>query len=173
MKRDRTFTTTLILLLCVMNLSCGIGRMIWPQRDIDTYERITPSAQKRLLVASRSSEFKDAVVSRIRAAFEQEPVYMKFIGLEGLKQEDGETYDAIVLINMCIAWGLDPEVDGFIKRHTDHSHMIVVTTSGDGKWKPDKHGRTYDAISSASEQANVGVIADEITTKIRQLFEQG
>lgn len=172
MKKNRSLTTGLVLLLCLMHLSCAIPRMIWPQRDIDTSELTAPSAQKRLLVASRSSEFKDALVSRIRAAFEQESTYVKFIGLEGLKQEDGETYDAVVLINTCIAWGLDPEVDSFIKRHTDHSRMIVVTTSGDGKWKPDKKGRAYDAISSASKQANVDVIADEIITKIHLLFEQ-
>jgi len=42
---------------------------------------------KKVLVDSRSSEFKDAVVKKIGEAFKDEPIYVKFIGLEQLKAE--------------------------------------------------------------------------------------
>jgi hypothetical protein len=45
MKEGRILPTILILVLLVMSLSCGIGRMIWPQRDIQTYELTSQSAE--------------------------------------------------------------------------------------------------------------------------------
>jgi hypothetical protein len=153
-----------------LHLGCAIPRMVWPQKNIALRESADPSMDTQVLVASRSSDFKDAVVERIRQAFENEPVYIKFIGLDDLKHEDGSRYKAIVLINVCIAWGLDPKVEGFLEDREDHSNIIVLTTSGDGDWLPDLKGRNFDAISSASRMADVNAVAGEIIAKIFALL---
>ena len=63
-------------------------------------------------------------------------------------------------------------VEAFFGRHRDQSKMIVLTTSGDGGWLPDTEGRNFDAISSASQEDKVDVIADEIIAKIRSLLQK-
>jgi len=49
--------------------------------------------------------------------------------------------------------------------------MIVLTTSGDGDWLPKMEGRNFDAISSASEQANIEKVAGQIIEKINSLVK--
>ena len=163
----------LFLALIVGQVNCAVPRLFWPQDSISSNELNEPSLSKKMLVAARSSKFKDAVVARIEEAFAAEPVYMKFIGIDELKDEDGADYTAVILINTCIAWGMDRHVEGFLKRHEDQSHMVVLTTSGDGGWLPDMKGRNFDAISSASEVNRVDTVAEEIVGRTRLLLEGG
>jgi hypothetical protein len=150
---------------------CVVPRLIWPQSDIRPSEINAPTAGKNVLVASRKSEFKDAVVARIGEAFRNKPVHIKFIGLDDLDKEDAGRYDALVLMDTCIAWGLDRKVDAFLGRNKDAHNIIVLTTSGDGKWVPKKDGRSFDAIASASEKASVAKIADSIVAKVEALLD--
>ena len=154
-----------------MQLGCSAPHLFWPQEDIKSYELKASSLEKRVLVASRSSEFKDAIVDHIRDAFKDEPVYLKFIGINQLNKEDGSNYAALVLINTTMSWGMDLDVKAFLNRHQDHKHMIVLTTSGDGGWLPKLEGRNYDAISSASRRADVDAVAGTITTKVQRLLQ--
>jgi hypothetical protein len=59
-------------------------------------------------------------------------------------------YAAVVVINSCLAWGLDKDVSHFLDRQNTTANIILLTTSGDGLWLPDKRGRDFDAISGAS-----------------------
>ncbi len=85
-----------------------------------------------MLVASRYSEFKESLIGKLREAFKEQPVYIKFIGLEDLGKEDAKKYNAVVMINKCMAWQMDRNVIGFLEQYEDHSNMIVLTTSGEG-----------------------------------------
>ena len=80
----------LLLSVSIMQVSCfSVPHLFWPQKDIQPTELNEPSLGKKVLVDSRSSEFKDAVVKKIGEAFKDEPIYVKFIGLEQLEKEDG------------------------------------------------------------------------------------
>jgi hypothetical protein len=152
--------------------ACVVPRLIWPQDDILGSEINPRSSEKSVLIASRASEFKGQVVERLRLGLETKPVYVKIIGLDGLEGEDAARYDAVVLINTCMAWGLDPKVDGFLKRQKQQSHVVVLTTSGNGTWMPGAEGRTYDAIASASKRADADKIADAILERVDRLLLQ-
>lgn len=170
MEKVSISSLVILLFLSIMHTGCFVPRLIWPQGDIQQGELNDPSLQKKILVAARSSEFKDAVVNEIRDAFKDKPVYVKFIGIDNLKEEDATDYSAVVLISTCIAWKLDRHVNGFFNRHEHHDNMIVLTTSGDGDWVPDKKGRNFDAISSASQSVKINEVADSIVEKIGSLL---
>lgn len=159
-----------LLLLSLVLGGCFVPRRTWPQGDIQESELHEPALEKKVLVASRSSDFKNEVIAVIRKAFENEPVYMKFIGMDQLDREEGRVYSAVVLISTCIAWQLDPDVNRFLDRNKDMESIIVFTTSGGGDWVPDKKGRQFDAISSASKQADAGAIAGRIVDMIHKLL---
>ena len=78
------YSFAICLLLSIAPLSCSTPQYIWPQGDIQMAEVNEPTAGKKVLVASRSSEFKDAIVGKIKAALEGEAVYVKFIGVDQL-----------------------------------------------------------------------------------------
>jgi len=160
-----------ILIVSLFPVYCSIPHRVLPQKDIQPSELNEPTLDKKVLVASRYSEFKEAVIEKLKEAFKDQPVYIKFIGLDELEKEDANQYNAVVMLNKCMAWQMDRNVIGFLKRYEDHSNMIVLTTSGDSDWLPKMEGRNFDAISSASEKVNVDEVANQIIDKINVLIE--
>ena len=159
-----------ILIANLFLLQCSVPHRVLPHKDIQPSELHESSLDQKVLVAARSSEFKQAIVDKIKEAFQDKPVFVKFIGLGEIKKEKAEQYNAIVMINTCMSWDMDRSVHGFLDQHEDHSNMIVLTTSGDGDWLPKMKGRNFDAISSASKKANVEEIANQIIEKINALL---
>lgn len=157
--------------LCIAQMTCSvIPRGITRESDIEGHAAGYEKAERTVLVASRSSEFKEALVRTIEEQLEDESVAVTLIGLQDLRDEKAEDYDAIVLINTCIAWSLDPQVDTFLYKYREAGDIIVVTTSGDGEWEPKKQNREFDTVASASEMARVDEVADEIVEKVRALL---
>jgi hypothetical protein len=161
----------LILIISLFQVYCSVPHRVLPQKDMPASELNEPSLDKKVLVASRYSEFKEAVIEKLKEAFKDQPVYIKFIGLGDLEQEDAKRYNAVVMINKCMAWQMDRNVIGFVKRYKDQGNMIVLTTSGDGNWLPKMEGRNFDAISSASKQANVDKVAGQIIDKVNSFVQ--
>jgi len=161
----------IILLVSLFQNYCSIPHRVLPQKDMPASELNDSTLDKKVLVASRYSEFKEAIIGKLKEAFKDQLVYIKFIGLDDLEKEDAKQYNAVVMINKCMAWQIDRNVIGFLKRYEDHSNMIVLTTSGDGNWLPKMEGRNFDAISSASKQANVDNVAGQIIEKVNSLVQ--
>ena len=160
----------LFLLLSLILVNCAVPRLIWPQKDINAYNINEPSLKKSILIASRSSEFKDAVVKKIGESFAKKPVYLKFIGLSDLAQEDVSGYSAIVVVNTCIGWGIDRKTKSFLDKTEKQDNIIILTTSGDGDWKPKMENYSFDAVSSASELVKTDEVAEEIISKLNDLL---
>lgn len=172
--KNRQYGSYALLLSWGMVLAgCYAPQYIFRQRDIQPYEMNMPTQPKKILVASRSTEFKDAVVERIKGSFQGKRVYLKFIGIENLKDENGGDYDAVVILNTCMNWTMDRHVEAFLKRHPYQGNMIILTTSGDGDWLPSMKERTFDAVSSASKIDRVDEIAKRILERVQQLLLVG
>lgn len=169
-KSHRAHALLVLGWLFILHASCGVPRAIWPQENIQTFELNSPKLDKRVLVAARSSEFKDAVVAKIRDSFMGMPVYVKFIGVDDLEKEKAGSYTAVVLVSTCIAGGFDRHIETFISRESDQRNTIILTTAGDANWKSDKKGRNYDAVTTASIKTDVDKVADEIISKVRALL---
>ncbi len=157
--------TILFLSNCV-----SIPHIVLPLKDISSSELNDPAHDKKVLIASRSSNFKQAIIDKIKENYQDQPVYVKFIGLDDIKKEKAEQYQAIVMINTCMSWDMDRKVHGYLNRYQDHNHIIVLTTSGDGGWMPKMKGRNFDAVSAASKPANVDEVANKIIEKIDALI---
>jgi len=164
-----TLSTALILTLLLG--SCTLSHRFAPQSDIGAREVNQPSMDERVLVASRSSEFKNALVARIEEAYADRTVYVKLIGLSELEGEDASQYAAVVLINTCMFWELDPDVKAFLDRHENHANMIVITTAGNPEWEAEREGRDFDAISSASQMSEVEDLSGQVVEMIGRLLE--
>jgi hypothetical protein len=160
-----------VLGIVLLHAGCSVPRHIWREDDVKISEVNDPGSARRVLIASSESDFKESVISRIKAALETEGVYLNVTGLSELKGQSVKAYDAVVLINRCVAWGMDPHVDGFLKDLESYETIIVLTTSGDGNWLPDTGKRGFDAISAASKQALVDETAGEILRRVEALLE--
>jgi hypothetical protein len=161
----------IILIISLFQVYCSVPHRVLPQKDIQPGEFNEPTLDKKVLVASRYSEFKEAIIGKLKQAFKDQPVYIKFIGLGELEKEDASQYNAVVMLNKCMAWQMDRNVIGFLKRYEDQDNMIVLTTSGAGNWLPKMKGRNFDAISSASKKANVDEVANQIIEKVNSFVQ--
>ena len=91
----------------------------------------------------------------------------KTIGIKDLPQVDASEYAAVVVINTCLAWGFDNDVQTFLDRQKTNKNIIVLTTSGNGAWLPDKGGKDFDAISAASEMTSVDTVVRNVMAGIQ------
>ena len=161
----------IILVVILFQVYCSVPHRVLPQKDMPASELNEPTLDKKVLVASRYSEFKEAVIGKLSKTFKDQPVYIKFIGLGSLEKEDAKQYNAVVMINKCMAWQMDRNVIGFLNRYEDQGNMIVLTTSGDGNWLPKTEGQNFDAISAASKKADVDKVTNQIVEKVNSLIE--
>jgi len=159
---------SLLLLALVMN-SCSVGRMMVPQSDIEAYDVGSEASELRILVAARDSEFKVDVAGRVGTALAQDDVYVKFVGVDQLKDEVSASWSAVIVMTACLAWGMDSATESFLEKN-DGPNVVVLITSGEGDWTPDMEGRKFDAVTSASVMTNAGVVAEEILDKVRTII---
>ena len=122
--------------------------------------------KKMVLIASRSSEYKIGLVAELQKQLTSAQISHKTIGVKQLDKVDSMEYAAVV-INTCLSGGFDHDVSGFLNRQKTTDKIILLTTSGDGLWLPDKRGRNFD-ISGASIKANISDVAQYLMERIRK-----
>ncbi len=164
-------TKSVLPLLVVLLFSCTVPHYIWPQKDIGFHEINRADLDERVLIASRDSEFKRAIIAKISTEFQGQPVYLKIIGIADLPKEDATRYSAVLLINTCMAWTIDTTVAQFVDRYGHLASIIVLTTSDSGDVLPDIENRKIDAMSSASTPADADPLANEIIERIKKRLQ--
>ncbi len=161
----------LVGLLLVMASACTAPHYIWKQNDMQANEINPPSLEQRLLIASRESEFKQALVDKMIGVFGTRSVYIKIVGIEALADEDAKDYSAVVILNTAMGWTVDVPVEKFLKKYGMMDSVIVLTTADGGDVLPDLENRNIDAMSSASVMDQVGPLAETIIAKVERLIK--
>jgi hypothetical protein len=146
--------------------SCAVLGVLRPQKDLPHSESIGKPGGPMVLMASQDSEFKRALVREIGYALVSEGINQRIIGVDDLKGIKSSEYNVVVVISSCIAWGLEEDVQVFLKRQETFSNIILVTTSGTGGWLPNTLDNDVEAISSASTLSTVNAIARNVMTQI-------
>lgn len=149
-------------------VGCAFPQHFWPQKDIVGSDAGSIPGQQDVLIASRSSDYKQLLVEELQKQLFSAGIPHKTIGVGQLRGIDASSYSAVVVINTCLAWGLDHEINGFLNRQQQTANIILLTTSGEGTWLPDKQGRDFDAISGASVKTNVGDVAQDLLERIQE-----
>jgi hypothetical protein len=152
----------------VLLAGCAAPQHFWPQKDITASDIETIPGDPTVLIASRASEYKIKLVAELHEKLCAAHISHKLIGIKELAKVDVTDYAAVVVINTCLAWGLDNEVRTFLDRQKTTGNIILLTTSGEGSWLPDKRGRDFDAVSGASANENVGDVARNLMGIIRE-----
>ena len=153
--------------LLFLLVGCAVPQRFWPQEDIIGSETAALDGKQVILIASRSSDFKKLLVTKLHEQLAENGFGQKTIGVGGLPQVNASDYTAVVVINSCLAWGLDSDVQAFLDREKTATNIIVLTTSGKGAWLPDQGSRNFDAISAASKMTSVDTVVLDVMAKIQ------
>ena len=132
-----------------------------------SFEVNAPESERRVLIATQGSEFKDAVVAGVVEHLRKRRAYIKVIDVTALSQVIENKWTAVLVIH---TWeNLKPQADAkaFIERTKGSDKVIVLTTSGRGSYKVEG----INAISSASIMADVSARTLEITNRLDLLLE--
>jgi hypothetical protein len=119
----------------------------------------------KVLITAQKSDYKSLVVEELTAKLQSVTARVEVTGLNALKEIDPAQYDALVLINTCMAWEPDPRAVRFLNAHPEvQERTVLFTTSGDGSWLPDLQKRSWsvDALSGASAVESAGTKAARI-----------
>ena len=159
--RNRAISSLVLVVVGLAFCGCAV-------RAVKTTEAGDPRAGNKVLIATQSSEFKEAVVTRIVEGLKEDLCYVKVIDLKALKDEPATEYDAVVVVNTCKAWRMTRGASRFVKNFEDKEKVVLLTTAGGGDWMPKSAG--VDAITSASKSQKVDPLADEISDKVRKIL---
>ncbi len=153
-----------------LSVACTAPQHFWPQHDIARDEINSVALDKKLLIASRDSEFKAGIISKVKRAYADRQVYIRLVGIEDLKREDPLHYTAILIINTCMGWDIDWRVKDFLNRANNLDAIVVLTTADGEDSYPQLKGRQVDAISSASVVHKIDPLAQQIIGKLDRLL---
>jgi hypothetical protein len=79
-----------------------------------------------------------------------------------------EEYNAVVILNRCMAGRPDPRVESFIDTTEQKDKVILLTTGQLDSWRPDS--KEVDAMTSASIMSESAKIAQTIAGKVLMLL---
>ncbi len=131
------------------------------------YELNSPSLERKLLIGTQSSEFKDSVVAGIVDHYGSDAIFIKVIDVSALENVDPSDFDAVLIIH---TWeiGKPPEpVQSFMDKNTDARNKIVaLTTSGEGSEKMEN----VDAITGESIIEDAPLVAEKIIARLNPLL---
>jgi hypothetical protein len=160
--KDRAFHSLLLILASLVVCGCAV-------RAVRTTEVGDPGTDRRVLIATQRSAFKEAVVSRIVEDLEKDLFYVRVVDLKRLENEPAADFDAIVVVNTCKAWKLTRSASRFVMEFPDKEKVVLLTTAAGEDWRPKSVG--VDAITSASKDHKADPVAQEIVQKVRNILD--
>jgi len=138
-------------------------------KRVETVEFGDPRTSFRILIATEQSEFKQAVTAEVVRRFDGAALFFKIIDLRELESEAVDAYAAVVIMNTCFAWKMNPRVQAFLESTAVKTKIIVMTTAGDPNWHTETAG--IDAFTAASSPADVTRTAEKIRTRVQAIID--
>jgi hypothetical protein len=146
-------------------------RVFFTQGVAESFEVNSPELETKVLIATQGSSFKETLVSGIIEGLGENPTYIKVIDVIALPEIEEEPWNALILITTCQSSSLQPDVKEYLTQTKKPDHIVLLTTSGSGKWKPEQS--PVDSISTASSKKNAGPLVAEILKRVETILGSG
>jgi hypothetical protein len=147
----------------------GIYLLLNIQGEAESFEVGSPELDKKALIASQGSEFKNALVDSLTTHLKGKSLYIKVVDVSALGEVKEEEWNALILINTCQQYRLHPDVKKYLDNANNLSEVILVITSGSGEWKTDEYD--VDIFTSASKMSELKPMVSSILTRIQTILE--
>ncbi len=163
MKNWASVMIVFLLLLCI-DLSCSGAQLVeLPEND-------SANAGRKVLIATRQSEFKDQIVKRLIADYGNH-ANLKLIELSDISDIQPAGYDAMVVMGARMGWLMFSGRERRFLRHLQHPEkLIVLMTAARRDWEWDRED--VDVITCASRQENFDPIYSEDSKRLYKQLEK-
>lgn len=132
------------------------------------FDRGSPQATPRILIATQGSRFKDALVAGILDRLTSSAPYIKVIDVSALPGVQEDAWNAIVIVHTWENWRPQADAKAFFDTARDRSKLIVVSTSGSGREKMPG----VDAVSAASVMDDVPKLVGEVLARLDSILKR-
>lgn len=168
MKRFRNILYIFLGVMAVFFLFLIWYQYRYSMGDIQPYDVNSPSMEKKLLIATQGSDFKDSITNAVVNHYKMDSIYIKIIDVSDLSQIDPEDFNAIFIAHTWENWKPPTEVKAFIERtKNDSKKIVVLTTSGEGSYKMED----VDALTGESIIEDVPDFAQDILERLNPLLD--
>jgi hypothetical protein len=156
-------------LIVLFVIAFGVYLFVNIQDVAEAFEVGSPDSSRKILIASQGSEYKNLMVDTLISRLKGEDVYIRVMDISGLKEVDQKDWDAEIIIHTTEGYRLPEVVKEYLERIEDTYEVMLLVTSGSGKWKPEDC--KVDVLTSASKITDIAVKANIIENKIESVFE--
>ena len=122
-----------------------------------------------VLIANQGSEFKNAVVEKLREEMKGSHVSFTVQKLNILSRASPDEWDVVVILHAVKMGSVNKNVERFLNRVNDPSNVIVCTTCGQEDVIPGKYG--IDSITAASQEYEIEAAATRIAEQLRGILD--
>jgi hypothetical protein len=157
-------------LLILMFIFSVIYWMINRQGVAESFEVGSVDMNKKVLIASQGSEYKNLMVDTLTSRLKGKDIYISVIDISKLNEINQEDWDAQIIIHTTESWKLPDPVKEYLDKIENTDEVTLLITSGSGEWKPE--ACQVDILTSASKVTDIPVLANSIEGKINSLFEE-
>jgi hypothetical protein len=161
-KRARRVLVSIAAVAIAVIAFLGWYRLHFAMGHAEEFSVNDPSSERRVLIATQGSAFKNAVVSGVVERLEQRPIFVRVVDVGALSDVKDSEWDAIVVLHTIEYGRAPPAAQAFVDRAADPRRVVVLSTSGAGDFKIEG----IDAISSASRMTDVPARVDELIARI-------
>jgi len=126
------------------------------------------NSQKKVILISVKSDFKNAVVNYISFFYQQKKVLFSTADFKNLSGVDEKEWDAIIILSTIQKDKISDNVINFSKDKVLSKKIILANTADSGQWK--KKQLDYDTITMASKKENIELFSKKIIEKIEKLI---
>ena len=151
-------------------IAFGIYLLVNLQGVIEPFEVNSPDAKHKVLIASQGSRFKNMLVSGLVDRIKDTPTYIRVIDVTSLSVVNEGDWNAVVLIHTTQGSRMQPDAREYLGRAKELGKIILVTTSGSGKWRTEEFD--IDTLTSASRKAKVGLLINTITHRLEAILRK-
>ncbi|MBN2041912.1 MAG: hypothetical protein JW864_17890 [Spirochaetes bacterium] len=132
--------------------------------NVRDQEFVTDNAKFSIVFAGDSSEFKDKIRTTLIDKYKSKAnIYI--VSNDNLKNLDQQKYDAVVIMNTCLAGSPSyGDIESFIDSNDNKNKIILFVSANRTSWKYSYNG--VDAITAASKSGDPQSIAQEISGRI-------
>lgn len=166
-KRYKVVVWILIMVVALFFLLALWYKNNYSMDTVEAHSVYSPTFDKRLLIATQGSTFKDSLVQNLVRYYENDSVFIKIIDISDLPRIDHSDFNAVCLLHTW-EYGKPPEaVDAFVNANKNHlKKIIVLTTSGEGS----NTIEGVDGLAGESVIKNITLYTDWIILKLDTLL---
>ncbi|MBQ4819674.1 hypothetical protein [Aquimarina sp. MMG016] len=144
---------------------------------VEAYQVNAPNLDRKLLIATQGSEFKDVITEGIVNHYRSDSIFIKVIDVSSLNDVNPDDYTSIVIMHTWENWKPPVVVKKFIEETLDyHNRMVVLTTSGQGSYSIKQIDIMYDmesidALAGESDLTKTTSFIKQIVDKLNPMLE--